>query len=68
MSILRNKYKDYEKIKFVDEPLESWLNLKDTDGENIQKILQNQSRWSYSFQMNAFITRSITFLTLPIKI
>tara|TARA_B100000925_G_C21972714_1_gene458650 strand:- start:301 stop:975 length:675 start_codon:yes stop_codon:yes gene_type:complete len=63
LSILRNKYKDYEKIKFVDEPLESWLNLKDTDGENIlEKFYKNQSRWSYSFQMNAFITRSKSIL------
>ena len=63
LSILKDKYKDYEKIKFVDEPLESWLNLKDTDGENIlEKFYKNQSRWSYSFQMNAFITRSKSIL------
>tara|TARA_B100001093_G_scaffold510313_1_gene575941 strand:- start:2172 stop:2837 length:666 start_codon:yes stop_codon:yes gene_type:complete len=59
ISLLRDRYKNVDKICFVDEPLEEWLKLKDTDGENIlEKFYKDQTRWSYSFQMNAFITRS----------
>ena len=57
LRIIRDKYKD-SNIIFLDEPLNKWLELKDTDGENIlEKFYKNQERWSYSFQMNAFITR-----------
>lgn len=64
ISLLRDRYKNVDKICFVDEPLEEWLNLKDTDGENIlEKFYKDQKRWSYSFQMNAFITRSKSIIS-----
>lgn len=57
--ILKEKYGHNKKIVFVEEPLNKWLELKDSDGENIlKKFYNDQHRWSYSFQMNAFITRS----------
>ena len=34
LRIIRDKYKD-SNIIFLDEPLDKWLELKDTDGENI---------------------------------
>ena len=47
-----------KKYTFLQEPVDEWLNMKDSDGENIlEKFYKNKSRWSYSFQMNAFITR-----------
>lgn len=46
-------------IIFIQEPVEEWISMTDTDGQNIlQKFYADQSRWSYSFQMNAFITRA----------
>ena len=63
LSALKEKYSDHPQIKFVAEPLEDWLNLKDSDGKNIlEKFYNDQERWSYSFQMNAFITRSKSIL------
>ena len=57
--ILREIYANKKKIIFVDEPLNAWLELKDSDGSNIlEKFYKDQERWSYSFQMNAFITRA----------
>jgi deoxyadenosine/deoxycytidine kinase len=43
---------------FVQEPVDEWLNLTDSDGQNIlDKFYKDQKAWSYKFQMNAFITR-----------
>lgn len=48
-----------KKVVFLKEPVEQWIQLVDTQtGENILgAFYRDQQRWSYSFQMNAFITR-----------
>ena len=48
------------KISFLKEPIEKWLNtIDECDGDNIlDKFYKNPLRWGYSFQMNAFITKS----------
>lgn len=57
--MLEEKYKYNDAIVFIQEPVNEWLNLKDTDGENIlEKFYKTQERWSYTFQMHAFITRA----------
>lgn len=63
INFLRKKYGGKNTVIFVEEPLQQWLDLKDSDGENILgKFYSNQERWSYSFQMHAFITRSKAIL------
>ena len=63
INILNKKFGKKNNVIFVDEPLQQWLNLKDSDGENILgKFYGDQQRWSYSFQMHAFITRSKAIL------
>ena len=57
VEILKLTFSD-KNIVFLKEPVDQWLKLVDSDGENILgKFYANQERWSYSFQMNAFITR-----------
>ena len=52
-----------DKIIFLQEPVNEWLALTDSDGENIlDKFYKNGHRWSYSFQMNVFITRAKNIL------
>lgn len=59
INILKKKFGKKNNVIFVEEPLNQWLNLKDKDGKNILgKFYEDQERWSYSFQMHAFITRS----------
>tara|TARA_B100001093_G_scaffold419910_1_gene411639 strand:- start:866 stop:1585 length:720 start_codon:yes stop_codon:yes gene_type:complete len=59
INILKKKFGKKNSVIFVEEPLNQWLNLKDKDGKNILgKFYEDQERWSYSFQMHAFITRS----------
>lgn len=46
-------------VVFLKEPVDQWIALvDDCTGENILgAFYKDQLRWSYSFQMNAFITR-----------
>ena len=55
---LKHHYGTNKNIVFISEPVDEWLKLKDSDGSNILgKFYNDQERWSYTFQMNAFITR-----------
>ena len=43
----------------VQEPVDEWLKTFDADGKNIlEKFYENQDRWSFTFQMNSFISRA----------
>lgn len=47
-----------KKSTLVYEPVDEWLNTKDSDGTNIlQKFYSDQNKWSFCFQMNSFISR-----------
>jgi len=48
----------YPNDSVVFEPVDQWTSLKDTDGENLlEKFYKDQNRWSFTFQMNSFISR-----------
>ena len=56
VNMLKNKYP--ERFKFLVEPVETWRSYKDEDGVNLlDNFYRNQKRWSYTFQMAAFMTR-----------
>ena len=56
---IKNRHYNVDDIAFIPEPVDKWLELKDSDNSNIlEKFYKDQERWSYSFQMNAFITRT----------
>lgn len=41
------------------EPVDEWLKTRDSDGQNIlEKFYEDQTRWSFTFQMNSFISRA----------
>jgi deoxyadenosine/deoxycytidine kinase len=45
-------------VVFVDEPVDTWAEFVDGDGVGILELFyQNQSRWAFSFQMMAYISR-----------
>ena len=51
--------KEFTSIKVLPEPVEEWKQLKDNNNKNIlHYFYKDIKRWSYTFQMNAFITRS----------
>jgi deoxyguanosine kinase len=58
LSYLR-EINDIQQFIFVDEPVEQWLQIRDGEtGQSIfEKFYQDQSKYSFSFQMMAFISR-----------
>jgi deoxyadenosine/deoxycytidine kinase len=49
---------DYNKKKFMKEPIDKWLNLKDNSNTNILELFyKDKSKWSFSFQICAFISK-----------
>lgn len=49
---------------FVGEPVDLWCNLKDntTNTNILDAFYQDKTRWSYTFQNMAYITRMMTLL------
>jgi deoxyadenosine/deoxycytidine kinase len=58
LSYLR-EIKEVREVIFVDEPVEQWLQIRDGEtGESIfEKFYQDKNKYSFSFQMMAFISR-----------
>ena len=45
-------------VIFLKEPVDEWSNIKDKDGVTIlEKFYSNQTKYSFSFQMMAYISR-----------
>ena len=55
---LKEQYKDNKKVVFIREPVDDWEQIKDNQGHTmIQKFYQDQEKYSFSFQMMAYISR-----------
>jgi deoxyadenosine/deoxycytidine kinase len=54
---LKNNYKD-KNIIYLQEPVEEWNNIKDENNITIlEKFYENQTKYSFAFQMMAYISR-----------
>jgi len=57
LEILQGVFKD-KNIIFLKEPVDEWSNITDVDGVTIlQHFYNNQEKYSFSFQMMAYISR-----------
>jgi deoxyadenosine/deoxycytidine kinase len=55
---LRQYYKDNANVLFLREPVDEWEKIKDTHGVTmLQKFYENQEKYSFAFQMMAYISR-----------
>jgi len=55
---LRKKYEGYENIIFLKEPVDEWEKIIDSNGNTmLQKFYADQEKYSFSFQMMAYISR-----------
>ena len=55
---LRNYYKDNANVIFLREPVDEWEKIKDSTGVTmLQKFYANQEKYSFAFQMMAYISR-----------
>ena len=57
MAMLKEALKDREDVCFLDEPVDSWSNFKDENGNILEHYYQDQEKWGFSFQMLAYISR-----------
>lgn len=57
-TLLRHIRENYPEIIIIDEPVDTWETITDTDGKNIlQYFYGDMTRWSYTFQNVALLTR-----------
>jgi len=57
-TLIRLLEKKYPEILCILEPVKDWEKIKDKGGENIlTKFYKNQKKYSFSFQMMAYISR-----------
>ena len=55
---LKELYKNNNRIYFLEEPVNEWINIKDESGKDIiEKFYENQEKYSFSFQIMAYISR-----------
>lgn len=55
---LKNEYKNNDQIIFLKEPVDEWNNIKDSNGTTIlEKFYLDQEKYSFPFQMMAYISR-----------
>lgn len=58
VNILKDHYKNNKHILFLQEPVDIWETIKDKDNKNIiEKFYSDQSKYAFSFQMMAYISR-----------
>lgn len=60
-TIIEKLSKKYPKYTIIKEPVDLWLNLRDsTDNKSLlEKFYTDKKRWSYTLQSTAFITRHL---------
>lgn len=57
---LKNKLNNFNEFIFLPEPVDEWNKIKDNSGVTIlEKFYNDKKRYSFSFQMMAYITRLI---------
>ena len=58
ISFLKEHYKNSKKIIFLEEPVNVWISIKDSNNKNIiENFYENKDKYSFSFQMLCYITR-----------
>ena len=58
LSFLKEKYKANKDILFLNEPVDDWETIKDENGVTmLEKFYENPEKYSFSFQMMAYISR-----------
>ena len=56
--MLKEQYKDREDVHFVEEPVDSWRNVKDGEGVPIiTNFYKDHKKFAFRFQMMAYISR-----------
>jgi deoxyadenosine/deoxycytidine kinase len=58
LEILKKHYENNECVIFLREPVDDWEKIKDREGNNmLKKFYADQEKYSFAFQMMAYISR-----------
>ena len=58
INTLQEYFKDKHLIHILEEPVSLWQSIKDLNGKDIlSHFYEDQSKWAFSFQMMAYISR-----------
>jgi deoxyadenosine/deoxycytidine kinase len=58
LSYLKGEYSENKKVIFLKEPVDEWESIVDAEGKTmIQKFYADQKKYSFPFQMMAYISR-----------
>ncbi len=65
MNLLKTKFHN---VEFIFEPVDEWNSIQDNKGNNLLQLFYNdKSRWSYTFQNIAYITRMTLIINIVKK-
>jgi deoxyadenosine/deoxycytidine kinase len=57
-TLMRELRKRNPSWHFIDEPVESWMGMRDDSGKSLLELFyEDKQRWAYTFQNTALITR-----------
>ena len=60
LNTLREYFNNNNKLYFLEEPVNEWTKIQDLEGKNIiEKFYEDQEKYSFSFQMMAYISRLV---------
>ena len=54
---LEEYFKDKPNVFILPEPIDEWLQIKDEEGNILQHYYKDQKKYSFAFQMMAYISR-----------
>ena len=57
LQIMQQKYQNNPNVIFVDEPVSEWNLIKDGDKSILELFYEDQAKYSFTFQIMAYITR-----------
>lgn len=57
LQIMQQKYQNNPNVIFVDEPVSEWNLIKDGDKSILELFYEDQAKYSFVFQIMAYITR-----------
>lgn len=58
LEYLKSHYANNPYVRFLKEPVDDWAKIKDKQGNTmLQKFYENQEKYSFPFQMMAYISR-----------
>ncbi len=67
-SVIKELKKKYKQFYYLEEPVDSWTSVKDDNGKTILDLFYgDNTRWAYTFQNLAYITRVKQILAIKDK-